>query len=127
VKRLKTWTRPWDETAKAVERSLGRPWEWSTFGPDGIIGQAPAGRSVIATVASHDGVEWIHTSVARTDRLPSYHDLTGLHAAVWGDGYAYQMFVPASRHVNIHGFALHLWGRADGRNVLPDFGAEGTI
>lgn len=62
---------------------------------------------------------WTHVSMTRRDSVPSYDDLCALHAAVWPDGWAYQMFAPPSHHVNIHPYALHLWGRSDGRPVLP--------
>lgn len=78
------------------------------------------------TVAEFDGEEWIHASIAGPT-MPSYDDLTRLHRAVFGDGYAYQVFAPASDHVNIHEHAVHLWGRADGARVTPDFGRLGSI
>ena len=43
------------------------------------------------------------------------------------EGWAYQVFAPPWAHINIHPNALHLWGRLDGANVLPDFGSWGTI
>ena len=49
-----------------------------------------------------------------------------MHRAVF-PGYAYQVFAPPESHVNIHGNALHLWGRADGKPILPEFGDMGTI
>ena len=84
--------------------------------------------SVIVTCAPQDdGLEWIHASISR-DFMPSYEDLVTLHTSVWkGRGWAYQVFAPASDHVNIHEFALHLWGRRDGQPALPNFGAGGTI
>jgi hypothetical protein len=104
----------------------------AAFGPDGLdVRMFSDGRcvgSVIVTQASHDGIEWIHASIAWTERLPTYAELALLGLAVFGrERYAYQVFAPASRHVNIHEHALHLWGRADGVNVLPDFGRDGTI
>jgi hypothetical protein len=73
-------------------------------------------------------VPWIHASISRTSGVPSYDDLVMLHRVVWGDtGHAYQCFVPPTEHVNIHARALHLWGRADGSRVLPDFAVFGTI
>jgi hypothetical protein len=75
------------------------------------------------------GDEWLHASIARIDRMPSYDELASLHRAVFGARYAYQVFAPPCSHVNIHEHALHLWGRVDdgdGR-LLPDFGAFGTI
>lgn len=89
--------------------------------------QAPHG-SVIVSQAEHDGVEWIHASLAWRDYTPTYDQLKILHESVFGrKRTAYQVFAAASDHVNIHEFALHLWGRADGASVLPDFGSEGTI
>jgi hypothetical protein len=77
--------------------------------------------SVIVSVAEHEGSDWVHASIARSDRMPDYADLVHLHEAVFRDGYAYQCFVPDPMHVNIHGQALHLWGRHDGARVLPEF------
>jgi hypothetical protein len=97
----------------------------------------PRGRtlSVIVSSAPHpdvDGVEreWIHASMAGHPEgiMPTYEDLATLHRAVFGRRrWSYQVFAADSRHVNIRANALHLWGRADGANVLPDFGRMGTI
>lgn len=95
------------------------------FGPDGwrmthLLGNG----SVIVTTSDVPGDphEWTHASISWTDHLPTYYDIDMLKRAVWGDtGYAYQVFVPADQHVNIHEYALHLWGRADGSPVLPEF------
>ncbi|MCW2757013.1 MAG: hypothetical protein JWO46_759, partial [Nocardioidaceae bacterium] len=55
-------------------------------------------------------------------------DLVYLHHAVWGStGWSYQVFAPAEDHVNIHSFALHLWGHLDGSPALPNFGYMGSI
>lgn len=96
----------------------------SRFGPDGFRWYIRDG-SVIVTQSDHDdGVEWIHASIAFADRDPTYEELTVLHRGVFGRRrWAYQVFAPTARHVNIHEHALHLWGRADGTPVLPDFGA----
>lgn len=106
--------------------------EWQVpepFGPDGwrmfsVDGKSSVIVTVIVTAFDwQQGVEYAHASIAR-QTMPSYEDLVTLHQAVWGDtGYAYQMFVPRESHVNIHSHALHLWGRADGAPLLPDFGA----
>ena len=129
--------------ALRVRRTLGRD-AWgppSPFGPAGWRFQKVEGTEVVAEILvtqapmpmpgseDVDHTEWIHASmVVRAPSLPSYDDLCLLKLAVWGpEGEAYQVFARASRHVNIHAGALHLWGRADGRPVLPDFGAGGTI
>ena len=116
---------------KAFERD--RPGPLAPFGPCGASLKLHASSgvcngSVIVSQAEHDGAEWIHASIARENHMPSYADLVTLKRAVFGAGrYAFQVFPAADRHVNIHGRALHLWGRADGTNPLPDFGAAGTI
>lgn len=103
------------------------------YGPDGWrMIRRDRTASLIATVSDFPdsgGVEWLHASYARTDRMPDYADLTMLHLAVFRRGYAVQIFVPEAEHVNIHEYALHLWGRIDGKRPegIPDFGRSGTI
>jgi len=109
-----------------IRRRLGRS-NWSTphrNGPDGWAFVELGGRgSVIITVApaGDDGADWIHASVAWIKEMPTYSDLKWLHAAVFEDRWAYQIFAPPSDHVNIHEYALHLYGRVDGQRALPDF------
>lgn len=123
---MKTFTK-WQDMQTRLCRTLGGKWSWKLFGPDGIAGLDLNDRSVIVTAADFYGIEWFHASVARSNRYPSYFDLIGLHKGVFSDGFAYQIFTSAERHISIHQYALHLWGRADGNNVLPDFGKYGTI
>lgn len=113
-----------------IRRVLGRD-DWlppGPFGPDGwSCMRRDRTASVIASASDIDGHEWVHASIARPDRMPTYDDLVLLHRACFGDGWAYQCFAPPADHVNIHEFALHLWGRLDGQAVLPNFGAGGSI
>lgn len=96
-----------------------------------IVSQAPVPPAAPDETRSwlrYDASEWIHASMTEHDRVPSYDELMLLKRAVWGDaGEAYQIHPSADRHVNIHPHALHLWGRADGKPALPDFGQFGTI
>ena len=121
--------------ALRIRKSLGRK-EWDVpreFGEDGWLIERYDGRARIIVTASpapgatEDQSDWIHASISRPEMMPLYSDLTDLHKAVWPDGYAYQVFAPPSQHVNIHPYALHLWGRPDGSAVLPEFGIMGTI
>lgn len=109
---------------------LGRK-EWlppREFGPVGMVRRSAEGATAIVTAAPHDGIEYVHASIATTGlMLPSYGDLVTLHKAAFADGYAYQVFAPAAQHVNLHPTALHLWGRLDGKPCLPEFGAGGSI
>lgn len=116
--------------ALKLRRVLGRD-RWlppAPHGPDGwsLVARDRAS-SVIVSCADFDGVDWLHASIAHDERMPTYEDLQLLHRAAFGHGFAFQVFAPPSRHVNIHQYALHLWGRRDGRNPLPDFGVSGTI
>jgi len=86
--------------------------------------------TLIVSQAGHEGseFEWVHASLAWASRVPTYEELCILKDAVYGpERYAYQVFASSDRHVSIHDYALHLWGRADGERALPDFGMYGTI
>ena len=108
-----------------IRQALGRDYYAvpREFGPDGwIYRRLDHDGTVIVTVYDYEtGDQWIHASISRKGRLPSYDDLKDLHRAIFGNGYAYQVFAPSEEHVNIHDFALHLFGRLDGKPALPEF------
>jgi hypothetical protein len=108
----------------AIRRALGIA-SWRPPAPHGSDGWSFVSRdrmsSIVVSCAPYGDAEWVHASIANRDSLPTYDDLKMLHRAVFGDGWAYQVFSPPSDHVNIHNFALHLWGRLDGAMALPDF------
>lgn len=112
--------------ALKVRRILG-PKQWLTpqpWGPDGwCFGSADFTKSIIVSCAWMDGVEWIHASIAYTDNetIPTNDDMQALHAAIFLEGYAYQVFPLYEEGT------LHLFGRSDGKPVLPEFGIYGTI
>jgi hypothetical protein len=115
-----------------IRQRLGRK-NWGVperFGPDGwrLDGLIIPGRIIITnSPVPGDDADWLHASISHQRFMPTYEDLTVLHKAVWPDGYAYQVFAPPAAHINIHAYALHLWGKPDGERLLPDFGAMGTI
>lgn len=115
---------PQSINAITVRRVLGRD-RWlrpEMFGPDGwAFRSRDHTASIIVTVATHDGADWIHASIAGRDEMPSYEDLKLLHDAVFGGFWAYQVFAPPAEHVDIHEHALHLWGRLDRKPALPLF------
>jgi hypothetical protein len=114
---------PTSVNALMIRRRLGRS-NWTTptrFGPNGWRYLALDGSgSVIVTMAPFGDDEWVHASIGRAE-MPTYADLKMLHTAVFGDGWAYQVFAPPSDHINLHEHALHLWGRNDGLPALPNF------
>lgn len=80
---------------------------------------------IISKAIELDNHEWIHLSVSRKSRIPSYEDLALVKKQFLGERHAYQCFVPEREHINIHPYVLHLWAREDGKAVLPDF-SRGT-
>lgn len=121
-----------------IRRRLGRK-EWGTpeVGGDGIkMIRYDQARSIIVSVSDNypdnfGDVPWIHASICSHPSgasVPAYEELAALRAAVWGEqGWAFQVFAPPAQHIDIRANALHLWGRADGARVHPDFGWAGTI
>lgn len=123
--------RPTTVDALKLRAVLGKR-DWlvpQRFGADGWrIIRRDQSASVIVTAADIDDATWVHASIAHHDQTtPAYDELVTLHRAVFGSGWAYQVFAPPSEHVNIHAYTLHLWGRLDGVAVLPNFGAGGSI
>lgn len=106
------------------------------FGPSGIKfkfkNHHDIPGSIIVTQADtmHDGIDYLHASIAYDDQniMPTYEDLAVLHHAVFGrKRWSYQVFAPQTKHISIRDNALHLWGRADGQSMLPNFGWKGSI
>lgn len=115
-----------------IRHKLGSTWKEATpLGEDSFVFDGPFRRIIISIDPVSDPEHvWIHASVSYVDnpnRIPSYADLKQMHAAVFGDGHAYQCFVPPSEHINITNNVLHLFGRLDGEPALPPFGRESTI
>jgi hypothetical protein len=79
-------------------------------------------RIVIASFAIEaDGRLWLHTSLSRRGRIPSYEDLVYLKRHWIGDDRKAVMVLPKrSEHVNIHPYVLHLFSCMD-EDPLPDF------
>lgn len=86
------------------------------------------GLFILATAAEYDdGREWLHVSVSRKSRLPSYDELTRIKRDFIGDDKKAVLVLPEKeKHVNIHNYCLHLFYSA--YNPLPDFtGGIGSI
>jgi hypothetical protein len=77
---------------------------------------------IVDTAPCDDGREWMHISMSREDRLPSFDDMKFAKETFAGnDRYAYQVFPPAAKYVNQHPFCLHLYVPLTGADPLPDF------
>lgn len=118
---MKNWTRP-REGWRKIHRT-----------PDGcafVNNEGHEGHDAMTVIISgareEDGKRWVHLSVARPDRLPSYHELVAVKETFIGaERKAISVFAPRSEHVNIHEYCLHLWHCVDG-DPLPDFTGGGA-
>lgn len=75
-----------------------------------------------------DGRAWLHLSVSRSSRVPSWRELRECKDIFLGDREAYSVMPPESRYVNLHPFCLHMFALLDGSTALPDFtGGSGSL
>ena len=78
-------------------------------------------RVFVEVEIQNDSDYWIHLSVSRTDRIPSYMELCEIKALFIGlEKKAIQVFPAQSEHYNFHPNCLHLWSPLDS-DPLPDF------
>lgn len=108
--------------------ALPKSWTEKARAADGRAFSSQNGLLVIASGAEElDGREWIHLSVSRRNRLPSWSDLVLVKTLFLGaERNAYQALPDHRRHVNIHRFCLHLWAtREEIDNPMPDFARGG--
>lgn len=115
--------------AECLPRVLPNGWVILQAFGDGYACQDRTGLRVIASTADmEDGRDWLHVSLSRADRLPSYADLKYVKEVfIAKDKWAAQLFPPVNEHVNIHQFCLHLWVPLTGSLPWPNFGKDGTI
>jgi hypothetical protein len=86
------------------------------------------GLRVCVEVEAHETCLWLHVSMSRRDRDPSYFDMKRIKDLFVGrNRKAVQVFPPDSEHYNYHTHCLHLWACLAG-DPLPDFRtAEGQL
>lgn len=86
---------------------------WKKIGDDVAV-------LVSESVEADDRI-WLHVSVSRPTRLPSWSDLRRVKDAFIGkDRKAIQVLPAQSEYVNIHPHVLHLFACLEG-DPLPDF------
>jgi len=94
---------------------------------DGAYYRTLGGLGVIASGDIElDGKRWLHVSVSRAHRLPSWEDLRAVKDLFIGrERTAYQVLPRAEKYVNINPHVLHMWCCLDG-DPLPDFTRGGS-
>ena len=113
---------------RIAEAVAGPMWHRAAVGDDGDKwalreGTHGVGMTVIWSIATElDRRVWLHVSVARVGRLPSYSDMTRIKRLFIGpDQFAYSVWAAEEDHVSIHDTCLHLWSPLTGELPLPDF------
>jgi hypothetical protein len=103
------------------------PLEYLPFRYVGNLASAQGLLVICSASRERDGKRWIHVSMSRHKRLPSYDDMCLVKNQFLGaNRLAVQVFARAAHHVNINPHVLHLWSCLDG-DPVPDFRHEGQI
>ena len=85
------------------------------------------GLRVILETEMVDGALWLHASMSRRDRIPSWRDLQRVKDTFIGaDRKAIQVLPARSEYVNRHPYCLHLFSPLD-TDPLPDFRCGGDL
>jgi hypothetical protein len=99
-------------------------WTYAQPFGEGLVYRKDGLMAIIDCSEKEDGRKWVHVSISRRKQVPSYDDLVDAKESFIGrDRYAYFVFAPSDKHVNIHANCLHIWGlvySSDGK-VLPEF------
>lgn len=124
-KQRRLFDRTFDPTLELV---LPAGWEKAKSGADGAAYRNDHGLYVIISGIEIDHKRWIHVSVSRKSRLPSWSDLKVVKNLFIGlEKKALQVLPAHKEYVNLHPYCLHLWHCLDGDSV-PDFRlGTGTI
>lgn len=116
--------------AKAcLPQPVPRGWRLLEDGLDGGCYRHANGLAAIVSGAREaDGRRWLHLSLSRKDRLPTWDDLRAAKEAFLGDRYAVQVLPPRRLYVNINPRVLHLFALADPADPwpLPEFSLGGV-
>lgn len=103
------------------------PLEILPFRYVGIVGRAQGLLVICSASWEADGKRWMHVSMSRHSRLPTYEDMCMVKDAFIGrERMAVQVFARAAEHVNHAPLCLHLWSCLDG-DPTPDFRHGGVI
>ena len=80
-------------------------------------------RLLIDCSMKDDNQWWVHISVSRRAQTPDHEDMAMVKSHFLGERYAYSVWPPLDKYVNIHANCLHIWAlvdKGDGR-ILPEF------
>lgn len=81
---------------------------------------------IVSASTEADGRRWLHVSLSRPSRIPSWEDTKNVKEIFIGDRYAYSVLPPRAKYVNINPHVLHLFAPLEGDPPLPDFTRGGN-
>lgn len=118
-----TYQNPPDKEIAAIPVPPGWAELDATFDGATLGGRHFAAANGLLAILSCDeisGKKWLHLSVSRRSRTPTYEDLVWARDGFLGrDEPAYQVFPKSTEHRNLHNYCLHLWRCLDG-DPFPD-------
>lgn len=122
----KTDRRPADVPDECVPRVLPVAWHRRS---EGVYESHWGLRVLVSCCIERDGRRWLHVSVSRATKIPSWSDLREVKDIFVGrDRLAIQILPPEAEYVNFHPHVLHLWSCLDGERPVPDFrSCEGML
>jgi hypothetical protein len=107
---------------EVIEASIRTPPGWTEVRAR-VGGRAFKSHTGLAAIVSVDEImrkRWLHVSISRASRTPTYDDLAWAKEGFIGpDLPAYQVFPRSAEHRNLHPNCLHLWAPLDG-DPFPD-------
>lgn len=110
------------ERERIMTSLMRKRWQLVQEGEDGQCWHHSGLQVIWSAAIEVDGRTWLHVSVTKAHHVtPTYDDMKTAHELFVGDRYAYSVWAPAAKHVNIHSGCLHLWSVVDGDEPLPDF------
>ena len=69
---------------------------------------------LLSSATMDDGGVWIHCSLSRKSRLPSWDDMKRVKDAFFGeDSEAFHVLPKKDDYINLHPFCMHLWTPAE--------------
>jgi len=103
-------------------------WPMIQEAEDGYAFRSANGIQVIISGSQEGGKAWLHVSLSRKHKMPSYDDIALVKKVFIGDDKKAIMVLPERKyHVNIHNYCLHLWHCMED-DGLPEFShGLGTI
>lgn len=86
--------------------------------------------AILSCQIEDDGRAWLHLSVSHRERIPTHGEMRTVKELFLGDRYAYAVWPPRVKYVNLHPNVLHVFAllEARDRQPLPDFtGGTGSL